>query len=147
MNDIIIITEIAELGVEASQLPDEIDKKKLNTKELVDLNVKKRGQLSHVRWSSVRFMTAERKRNDSEVSTDVSEEAEDSANETTDTDPRKQFATSKEEGSPAPQSLLARTAFSSSRSDLGLIRIKNLIDRWEEPVNKLDKVSCIHPQP
>lgn len=131
LNDIIVITEIAELGAEADNLPDDAGTQ-MNAKQLVDDNLKKRGRLTEVRWSSVKFHS--RARADSDAS---------SVLERTDT-------SSVGDASPVPgiarkmddtptRSFMARTSNMSFRSS-GHIRIKNLLDRWDEPVNKLDKV-------
>ena len=132
LNDIIVITEIAELGAEADNLPDG-DGTPMNAKELVEDNLKKRGRLPEVRWSSVKFQ------NRSRADSDASSILVDKGDNTNFADilpfpemPRKVAGT-------PPRSFLARTGTSPSKSS-GLIRIKNLLDRWDEPVNKLDKV-------
>jgi hypothetical protein len=130
LNDIIVMTEIAELGCEADNLPD--DGEALNIKELVDLSLKKRSQLSTVRWSSVRFKTAPT-RADSDVS-DVLDQMDGSSVE----DSLSQEKTAKDTEIPMKQAV--RQHSSRRSSSAGLIRIKNLLDRWEEPINKLDKV-------
>lgn len=124
LNDIIVITEIAELGAEADNLPD--DTEALNTKELVELNLNKRASLGGVHWSSVKFKS-NRQRTDSDASSvvDASTNVDSPAAEKT---PK------------APENLRARMSRMSTRSSSSLLRIKNLLDRWEEPVNKLDQV-------
>lgn len=127
LNDIIVITEIAELGAEASVLPG--DKAQPDTKQLVEENLKKRGQLTKVRWSSLRFNEKSKK------------DAADVASDTDDDSSAAASAMKTAEENPPVRTLLARTSPMNSSSS-GLIRIKNLLDRWEEPVNKLDKASA-----
>ena len=136
LNDIIVITEIAELGAEADNLPDETGTQ-MNAKELVEENLKKRGRLTEVRWSSVKFQN--HSRTDSDASSIVVDKADTSAG---DISPLPELPR-KVAGTP-PRSFMTRNGTTSSRSS-GLIRIKNLLDRWEEPVNKLDKVCGTMP--
>eukprot|EP00980_Cylindrotheca_fusiformis_P002338 scaffold543_cov119-Cylindrotheca_fusiformis.AAC.5 len=129
LNDIIVITEIAELGAEASVLPDEGPLP--DTKQLLEESVKKRGQLTQVRWSSLRFNKEDKK------------DAADATSESDDEMSAASNARKKSGEDPPPRSLLSRTArMNTSSSGSGLVKIKNLLDRWEEPVNKLDKASA-----
>jgi hypothetical protein len=134
LNDIIVITEIAELGAEADNLPDATGT--MNAKELVEDNLKKRGRLAEVRWSSVKFHN--RSRADSDASSIVVEKGDNTS--FGDASPIPELPR-RVAGTP-PRSFMARNAAAPSKSS-GLIRIKNLLDRWDEPVNKLDKV-CHH---
>lgn len=132
LNDIIVITEIAELGAEADNLPDATGTQ-MNAKELVEDNLKKRGRFAEVRWSSVKFQN--RSRADSDGSS-IFVEKGDNIN-SGDISPWPELPRKVAPGTP-PRSFIARNGATPSKSS-GLIRIKNLLDRWDEPVNKLDK--------
>jgi hypothetical protein len=128
LNDIIVITEIAELGAMAGDVPEEGTQ--VDTNQLVEESLKKRGQLTNVRWSSLRFDDKNRKES---IGRDTDDESDDEAD---DEDTKKNA-----EEEPPVRTLLARTSPMDSSSS-GLVKIKNLLDRWEEPVNKLDKSSA-----
>lgn len=140
LNDIIVLTELAELGAEADNLPDTEDSEQLDTKQLIEMNLKKRPQLSEARWSSVRFKhTANR--SDSDMSSIVLDNR---------TDDDGGGGIGGVEDSPMPERSDTKDGdyngkkgarwMRQSTTPSGLFRIKNLLDRWEEPVNKLDKV-------
>lgn len=136
LNDIIVMTEIAELGAEADNLPDDTENQ-FNAKQLVEANLKRRGQLSEVRWSSVKFQKGARNRTSStDSNASPSPVQPDSNADTSLQDSPVPEKESKDFNN--PRSFVARTSYTSNSS--GLVRIKNLLDRWEEPVNKLDKV-------
>lgn len=121
LNDIIVVTEIAELGAEADTLPED-EGNQLDTKQLVHDNIIKRGQLSEVRWSSLKFNDKTR-----EDLADTDDEASLGVPKKTDS------------GEQHPmRGLMARTSPMNTSSTF---KIKNLLDQWEEPVNKLDKNS------
>lgn len=113
LNDIIIISEIAELAAEADLLA--VEEEGLSTERMIAANLKKRGQLSKARWSSVRF----KKDKALDVSSDV--ESDDGTSE------------------PITPNLSGRHLQASESSKK--IHIKNLLDRWEDPLsNKQSKV-------
>lgn len=136
MNDIIVITEIAELGAEADTLPDDTENQ-FDARQLVETNLKRRGQLSQVRWSSVKFQkNLERSNSMDSGASSVGVTTEKVDSSLLDSPIPEQTATK----TGNPRLFMARSTYASKSS--GLIRIKNLLDRWEEPVNKLDKVRC-----
>jgi hypothetical protein len=128
LNDIIVITEIAELGAEAGDLSEE--ENQVDTEQVVQESLKKRATLTKGRWSSLRF-------NDKSGKESSGKDMDDESDDEFDDDDAKKNAEEK----PPMRTLLARTSAMSS-SSRGLIKIKNLLDRWEEPVNKLDKSSA-----
>jgi hypothetical protein len=130
LQDIIVITEIAELGAEADTLPDE-GELLLDTKELVEDNIEGRSRVGIVRWSSVKFTDTDRADSDDGVMLELDRTmyASPVGDET-----KKTAA----EG-PHVRSQTPSTVYKSGSS--GLIKIKNLLDRWDEPVNKLDKTT------
>ena len=135
LNDIIIITEIAELAAEAESLPEDTENQ-YTAKQLVEANLKRRGQLSEVRWSSVKFQKDRNRTSsvDSNGSSSVVGSTEKLDTSLFDSPVPKES----EAGFLKARPMMERTSMSTRSS--GLIRIKNLLDRWEEPVNKLDKV-------
>jgi hypothetical protein len=125
LSNIIIISEVAELAAEADNLTDEEDS--VNTEQMIAANLKKRGKLSQVRWSSVRFKEDGRSRLDSEETTGAHGSSEHSSEQAND------------DGVAGRRGQNLHRSSSSSDST-GQLRIKNLLDRWEDPLNKQDKV-------
>jgi hypothetical protein len=121
---------VAELAAEADSLPD--DSTSIDTNQMVDAALKSRGSLDKVRWSSVKFKKdgqgRSRSRLDSEGEPSELDGSFDQADEGMANDNR-------------PLTISrARSLSRIDRDSSGRLRIKNLLDRWEEPVNKLDKV-------
>jgi hypothetical protein len=137
LNDIIIISEIAELGAEADNLPDAGSPE--NAKNLVEANLKKRGEMSQARWSSVRFKKETRVRLDSDSSSIHGKlDSFDSSSMQGRNESGEQTSDTGTDGNKRKQ--LGRAGGLSRLDSSGRLRIKNLLDRWEEPVNKQDKV-------
>jgi hypothetical protein len=139
LNDIIIISEVAELGAEADNLPD--DENSVNTKNLVDANLKKRGQLSQVRWSSVRFNKETLVRFDSDSSSVRGRLDSDSLPMPGKGESDEQTSETAAIGNKRKTHDRTGSLSRLDRDSSGQLRIRNLLDRWEEPVNKQDKVS------
>jgi hypothetical protein len=130
LNDIILISEVAELAEEAENLPEDIEQEA--KKEMAQENrLKKRTTLDQVRWSSVKFQGKGSNRVD---------QGDEPAS-----------PTPPSSGPPsrvAPERPMfgdrSRDRFAGlDRDSSGRLRIKNLLDRWDEPINKSDRVSCI----
>jgi hypothetical protein len=106
LNDIILISEVADLAEEADLLPEDIEQE--TKKEMAQENrLKRRSNLNQVRWSSVRFQGKGSSLEDEGMFGDR---------------PRDRFA-------------------GLDKDSSGRLRIKNLLDRWDEPINKSDRVS------
>lgn len=130
LNDIILISEVAELAEEAENLPEDIEQEA--KKEMAQENrLKKRPALNQVRWSSVKFQGK---------GSNLGDEADDPASPSPPSnDPSSQGAPER-----AMFGDRSRACFSDlGRDSSGRLRIKNLLDRWDEPTNKSDRVSCI----
>ena len=124
LNNIIIISEVAELAAEADNLTDEEDS--VDTEQMIAANLKKRGKLSQARWSSVKFKKDGRNRLDSEDTIGAHASSSEGSNEQ-----------ANDGGVAGRKALLKAGSLSDSTKQL---RIKNLLDRWEDPLNKQDKV-------
>eukprot|EP00980_Cylindrotheca_fusiformis_P002337 scaffold543_cov119-Cylindrotheca_fusiformis.AAC.4 len=133
LNDIIVVTEIAELGAEADSLPEE-ESTHVDTTKLVQENIIRRGQLSEVRWSSLKFNDSTRDDLNDSTDDESSAAASAPAGAAAVTE-----AKNKKPGDAPSRGLMART---SGINSSGTFKIRNLLDRWEEPVNKLDKHSA-----
>jgi hypothetical protein len=134
LNSIIIISEVAELAEEADHLPDEVHgATKIKATKTVERNVKRKSALTEARWQSVRFNednpSSSDMPGDSRLIPDRLESLEDIKDDTT--------------AQRAHGSLPAPIVRMLSRDASGSLRIKNLLDQWEEPVNKADRVSWI----
>jgi hypothetical protein len=139
LNDIIVITEVAELAAEADNLEDD-ENSSVNKSQIVDANLKKRGALTQVRWSSVRFKKKSTRSSmdseDEDASLNGSITREDSEEKRQQSVPSDKIPYEKRRN-PTNSREISRAASS------GRLRIKNLLDRWDEPVNKLDKVRIL----
>jgi hypothetical protein len=122
---------VAELAVEADSLPDESTS--IDTNRMVDAALKNRGTLNQVRWSSVKFKKdgQGRSRLDSEDEPSERDGSFDQADEVDEG--------MTNDGRPSTVSR-ARSISRIDRDSSSRLRMKNMLDRWEEPVNKLDKV-------
>jgi hypothetical protein len=130
LNDIILISEVAELAEEAENLPEDIEQE--TKKEMAKENTLKKRSLNQVRWSSVKFH--------GKGSTRLGDEGDEPASPPSSRNgPPSQGA--------AQRGLFgdrSRDRFSGlARDSSGRLQIKNLLDRWDEPTNKSDRVSCI----
>ena len=136
LNDIISIADVAELSGDADQIADTLgirkedsveDFKKASAGVAVDLRKKKRP--THVRWSSVKFSSKDTKDTPtSGGSVAGSENFDDASVDTGDAS-----------GSDTPN--FPTSSFSSFTSSH--MAIKDLLIKWEEPVNSRDKVRVI----
>jgi hypothetical protein len=129
LNDIILISEVAELAEEAENLPEDIEQEA--KKEMAQENRLKKRSLNQVRWSSVKFQGKGSRLGD-EGDEPPSPPSPSSAPPSKGASPRAMFGDR------------SRDRFSGlDRDSSGRLRIKNLLDRWDEPTNKSDRVSCI----
>ena len=129
LNDIILISEVAELAEEAENLPEDIEQEA--KKEMAQENRLKKRSLNQVRWSSVKFQGKGSRLGD--------EGDEPPSPPSPSTGPPSQGAARR-----AMFGDRSRDRFSGlERDSSGRLRIKNLLDRWDEPTNKSDRVSCI----
>jgi hypothetical protein len=140
LNNIIIISEVAELAAEADNLTDE--EESVDTEQMISASLKKRGKLSQARWSSVRFKNDGQKdgrsRLDSEDTTGAHAFSEHSRSLSEQSSEREHSSEQANDGGVAARrALLKSSSLSHSTKQL---RIKNLLDRWEDPLNKQDKV-------
>ena len=129
---------MAELSEAADMVEDSVGS--VTKKEMLTESLRRRGQLSQVRWSSVRF------KNDAETPLLEDHEGrarldsvDDASIASPSTPPQPSWLAAKEPSRMHPNnrnlSELSREASS------GKLRIKNLLDRWDEPTNKSDRVS------
>jgi hypothetical protein len=121
---------VAELAAEADSLPAD-DSTSIDTNHMVDAALKSRGSLNAVRWSSVKF------KKDGKGRSRLDSEGEEPSELDGSFDQADEGRTN--DGRPLTVSR-ARSLSRIDRDSSGRLRIKNLLDRWEEPVNKLDKV-------
>ena len=122
LNDIILISEVAELSVESENIASVIGVQKRPRKEPpkeIQATKDFQQRTSRVQWSQVKFDEG------STISRTNSESALDDE------------STASEAGSDGDASEKYRYFDSSSSR----IPIKDLLDKWEEPISKRDKVS------
>jgi small-conductance mechanosensitive channel len=124
LKDVVLLTEIAELAEEADQL-DAQDSLNQSLR-LHEKPVSKKGLGGSVKWSEVAALS----------SGDISDFERDHDDEDDD-DASKE---SPSEGGDTPAAS-ERNRPQLSISNSGDFRIKDLLDRWQEPVNKLDKTT------
>lgn len=149
LSKIVVITEVAELAAEATDLSvDDADTSAGDvTNSLVGGHKKKRRQRNEVRWSTVQFQPLRLQRDRSESTEEseiVTDGLSDSMSEMDLID-----VGSNDEGmelqtpytlpsAPAPPP--RRSTSMASKASSEATRIRNLLDKWQEPMNKLDKV-------
>ena len=126
LNNMILISEVAELSAAAA---DELP-------ESTGAATARRRRGEHVRWSSLRF--------DDKKTDDLIDDGDDD-DEENDSDLGNSEAESKED-EPKQGNLEKRGGYNKSFSGLSPdtsfrnFRIKNLLGRWDDPLNKMDKV-------
>jgi hypothetical protein len=130
LNDIILISEVADLAEEADLLPEDIEQE--TKKEMAQENrLKRRSNLNQVRWSSVRFQGK------GSSLGDLGDEGDEPAS------PPSPSNGPQSQGAPERPMFgdRSRDRFSGLDKDSsGRLLIKNLLDRWDEPTNKSDRV-------
>jgi hypothetical protein len=126
--DMVLVSEIADLAVEAAKLNEEEEmhpEKKSSTAKELAANMPRTMPTKGL-WSSVKF--------DKNTASDGSEgedEEEEEANQVPEEPPKKGFEKSSQK-SDRPH---------LSRSPSGSILFKSRLDKWDEPQSKLDKVN------
>ena len=151
LNNVILVSEVAELAAAADTLPDPDG----NVSDSTPPANRRRGA-GHVRWSSLKFEDRKKLRNAPQTvaqetfsdDSDGSDSESDSDSE--DSDGSKIKGDDKNDKSKSkPGSMLdrrAETQFHKSFSSLSLdtstkhFKIKNQLGRWDDPLNKMDKV-------
>eukprot|EP00934_Nitzschia_sp_Nitz4_P008165 Nitzschia sp. Nitz4//scaffold56_size114212//30547//37556//NITZ4_003939-RA/size114212-augustus-gene-0.81-mRNA-1//-1//CDS//3329554673//8155//frame0 len=119
LSEMIVITEMAELATEA----DILSGRDFGPQKAKD---KKKPQIS-ARWTNLRPLN-----NSSGHSEDDDDASVDDDKVPNEDEPKRQM--------PRPSTSDGRMSMIRSDSNLsGIIRMKDLLDRWDEPVNKLDK--------
>jgi small-conductance mechanosensitive channel len=135
LHDVIIISEIAELAEEAENLPEDAPSTLTEKKEILQegLKGKRRDTMTGVRWQDVKF----HKRKPSE-----GEEKSDDESDTSSPQPRqiKTFPSRNDYASTSTDNFSGTTS-ELKRTKSGSIRIKNLLDRWDEPKDMSNKAS------
>ena len=135
LHDVIIISEIAELAEEAEHLPENTHT--FDTKEILKEGLKatRKQSIAQVRWSEVRF----HKRDPSIASEDDIGDDKDTGSASS--DPQQKSPSDPPRKTYESTSVGPRSGAKLERSRSGSIRIKNLLDRWDEPKNLSDKSS------
>ena len=142
LHDIIVITEIAELGVEADvSFPDDEGGEPMEATDLIELQQQQqarfdapRSRAGRVRWSSVKF-------NETGPLEGIEDVDELDSPAMTDTHFEVEGDEKNRRAEDSPMMRSRRTLPPQKSGSSGVIKIKNLLDRWEEPVNKLDKTT------
>ena len=158
LNDIVVITEVAELASEASALStDDLESEGGAAKLRAQTNSQSKRGPNDVRWSAVKFKPLKTQRNKSET-TEESEDADDDddnddASNTSSLSESNQVEAGSEEmvsqipirASPAfAMSEIPTSGISvGSKTSRESSKIRRLLDKWLEPMNKLDKVSLV----
>ena len=154
----ILVSEVAELSVAASDLPLPDSRRSITT----PISNRTIG-LGHVQWSSLRFEDKQKLSNvpqhvvegsegSNEDDEESEEESEESGSYTSDNieikDKRKQDREKENDEQNKLDRLRTQASFAKSYSSVSVdtgenkhFKIKNQLGRWDDPLNKLDTVS------
>ena len=136
LEDIIIIAEVAELAADAVDVNEEEDNLSASPKSTFPQKRSKqrRTEFGEARWASVKF----KKGDVSRLDTERSQVEGDTEGDKSDSEDEKDIP------EPTPLNRLPyekRVLDKHRRNSMsGRQKIKNLLGRWEDPVNKMDKV-------
>lgn len=136
LSQIILITELAELAAEADILSETKEGEASGPGSVTD-PLKRPAATGSAQWSSLRFQDDKKPPTRSSSTASLAEE-----------NSIKEAMLDQVSLSPGekPRQTLRAAPTAMKQEELntsGLFRLKNLLDRWEEPVNKLDKVGLL----
>lgn len=144
LNDIIVISEVAELAAEADLLSDENERKPTSGTRGKNL----------VRWGSVRFNQENPQRNRSETADSedlqVKDQDDDDQSDEDAGDVMDEICTASENEEEEEEETDRGADLNATRPDTPIVessrkhfKIKNLLGRWDDPLNKMDKVCML----